>query len=282
VPEFFELRIEQLLEPELPIREAMDEQKLYDLRDSIRAVGIVQSLLVVRLKPDHPREYPQTAQGSLQAAEDARARFEIVDGHRRYMAARLVPLDVLPCMVFDDRVKAKEAALLAANLYREEVTPMEEAVFFAQIIERGGITEDELSRMLSQTPDFIYGRLKLLKYDEEIQAAIRARKVSLAVAKQINRVSERAHRLYMLDLALRQGMTEENARSMVAQYEQSPCQPPTPGPGEVGSFSYSEPVNEATECIVCGPVKDPNNLRWFAAHAWEKEAIVKLMRAASI
>jgi len=279
VSEFLELRFEQLVPPELPIREAMDDDKLYELRDSIRALGILQPLIVYRVKVEHPAMYPDTPAGNLQAAEDARVRFEIIAGHRRYMAARMVPLDVLPCLVYDDSNVAKEAMLLAENLYREDITPIEEARFFSELIAKYDLTEDQLCRMVRQNPDYVYGRMKLLEYDAAIIDALRERKLSLAVAKELHRCPDEKHRAYLLDIALTGGLTATACRGMVNQFLQQPAQPgPSNGNGEA-PFSYVEPSASPLVCIVCGGDKDPQNLAWVAVHKWEVEGFKRLIGA---
>jgi ParB family chromosome partitioning protein len=275
------IRVEQLVEPPLPIREAMDEEKLFELRDSIRSIGIIQPLVVTPVRRGPATEYPDTPEGHAQAALDAQVRFEIIAGHRRYMAARLAPLVDLPCMVYDDPHVAKEAFLLAENLFREDVTPIEEALFFEQLIEKYDCTEDALCRMVRQSPDYVDSRRRLLAYDPLLIDAMRERKLPLATAKELQRCPDEKHRHYLLGIALDAGLTAKVARSMVHQFANRPAQPDPAAAGSESSFTYAPTPDNTLKCEVCGGDKDPQNLKSIYVHHWELEGFKRLIQARS-
>jgi len=95
-PTFAEIPIGDLYEPELVARTEIDDDALDSLASSIRQLGVQEPLIVT------PREL---------------GGFEVVAGHRRLLAARIVRLPALPCMVETDRDKLK-AIKLHENIER--------------------------------------------------------------------------------------------------------------------------------------------------------------------
>lgn len=282
MPELRYVRTEQLVDPETPIRSSMDDEKFAELCDSIRKNGVLQNLVVVRVKKEHPSTYPNTPEGSKQAAEDARVLYRVMAGHRRLLAARSVSVAEVPCLVYEDEHAAEEAILLAENACREDVNPLDEAVWFAELLQKHDWTEQQLCNAVQRKPDYIYDRMKLLEYDEPAQTAIRAGTLSLATAREIHRCKDTAHRAYLLDIALRTGLTAAAARSMVRQFEQQPVQGPMPTGNGDSTFTYVEPSESPLKCEVCGGDKDPQNLAWIAVHKWELEGFRRLTRATQL
>src|SRR6266478_3223495 len=136
MPEYIVIPFVQLLEPKQPVRFAMDDAKLAELCDSVKAHGILQNLGVVLVSA--PGNGASEGKGGRRAV-DARPPaplYEIVFGHRRYKAAQIVGLKELPCAVFASKDIAQEAAMLDENLCREDITAAEEAIKYTEIIEK--------------------------------------------------------------------------------------------------------------------------------------------------
>ena len=173
-------------DPLLPAREQMDEAKMEELVSSIRDNGLLQP---VGLKP--------TAD-----------RYEVIYGHRRTMACRLVPLPRVPSMVYPEGSVSPEAAKLHENTKREDLNPGEEAVWFAELLETlaGGDT-DKLATLVNESRDYVEKRLNLLRGDEYVLVELKAGRITFAVAQALNRVKGVGERRAFLDAALRGGAT---------------------------------------------------------------------------
>ena len=104
-------------------RERFEETALRELAESIRAVGVLQPIIVRKTGE----------------------RYEIIAGERRYRASRLAGLDEIPAIVRDwDEQKRLEAALIE-NLQRDDLNPMEEAVGVKRLMEAAGLTQERVA-----------------------------------------------------------------------------------------------------------------------------------------
>ena len=157
----------QIAEPPAPMRASMDEQKLNDLAGDIRLRGILLNLLVV-------------------PAGDG---YEIIDGHRRFLAARMVGLAEAPCMVHERNEALNAGAMLVANILREDVTAAEEGWYFLELVERHHWTEEALCQTLGRSADYIAERIALVRKDPEVAGANAERKIEYSVARELLRVN---------------------------------------------------------------------------------------------
>lgn len=255
--DYRELDLSLLIEPPMPVRAAMDEQALEELAASVRRVGLLQPLLVV------PRD----------------GLFEVVAGHRRYHACRRAGVNPVGCMVYADSELAQEAAKLHENIYREDLTAAEEALFFAELIEKGEHTEEQLCNIVRQAPEYIYARLDLLKGCKEVFQAVLDRKVTFSVAKELNRVTDEPHRRYLLDSAARSGASAASVRQWVHEWKLSKIPAPPPQPPSTATEGPAPPAGPSNWCEVCGQAEDPQNLVLVHVHTWELEAFRQVVKA---
>lgn len=137
-------------------RYIFDNNKIQELALSIKRNGIVQPI-VVKKKP-HENLY------------------EIVAGERRWRAAQYIKLKQVPCIVreLSDEQTAEIAAV--ENINREDLSPIEEAKAFLNIISKFNYTHDKLAEAIGCSRVKITNSIRLLKLTDEIQELI-SRKV---------------------------------------------------------------------------------------------------------
>ncbi len=128
-------------------RKQFNETELSELADSIRQNGILQPLLV-RKKGE---------------------AYEIVAGERRYQAAKQAGLKEIP--VIRREISDEEVFKLALieNLQRSNLTPIEEAKGYQELIKKDGLTQEQLSKIISKSRSAITNTLRLLDLPDEIQ-----------------------------------------------------------------------------------------------------------------
>ena len=117
-----------------------DEETLGELAASIAQLGVLQPILVRRVD----------------------GQYQLIAGERRWRAARRAGLDSVPAVVrTSDDVSAVEQALVE-NLHREDLTPLEEAAAFQQLIEDFELTHDEVAQRVGKSRSAITNTLRLL------------------------------------------------------------------------------------------------------------------------
>jgi ParB family chromosome partitioning protein len=119
------------------------------LADSIRQVGILEPLCVRPLQDDC---------------------YEIIAGERRWRAARLAGLERVPCRVYEVTEDQAFVLALAENIQREALSPLEEAMAYQQMLDRGiARNRAAIARMLGVTRPRITQKMKLLELDSVTQ-----------------------------------------------------------------------------------------------------------------
>jgi ParB family chromosome partitioning protein len=136
-------------------RKHMDPTALAELAESIKSHGVIQPIVLISRK---------------NAAETDTLRYSIVCGERRFRAAILAGLDAIPALVRD--YEDGEVALIALleNLQREDLTPLEEAEYLAQLKLRYDFTEEQLGERLGKSRDYVHMRTRLLNLNPDILA----------------------------------------------------------------------------------------------------------------
>ena len=148
-------------------RRDFDENRLNELADSVRMYGILQPLVVTRkevIKED----------GGLSA------EYELIAGERRLRAAKLAGLREVPALIRsaedDDRTKLELAII--ENLQREDLNSIDRAMAFKQLSEQFNFSHAEIGKKMGRSREYVSNTLRLLMLSEEMQQALKERKIS--------------------------------------------------------------------------------------------------------
>ncbi|WP_394687719.1 ParB/RepB/Spo0J family partition protein [Xanthomonas sacchari] len=156
-------------------RQEMDEAKLQELAESIKAQGVIQPIVARELAP-----------GS----------FEIVAGERRWRASQLAGLSEVPVVVreLDDRTVI--AMALIENIQREDLNPLEEAQALQRLIDEFSLTHAEAAEAVGRSRASVSNLLRLLELPPAIRALLEARRLEMGHARALLTLSpELASRL---------------------------------------------------------------------------------------
>ena len=119
------------------------------MADSIGQFGVLQPIIV--------RE-SQLLQGT----------YEIIAGERRWRASKMAGLSEIPAVVLEgDDLKAAQVAVIE-NVQREDLNPVEEAMAYDVLIERYGLTQDQVSKQVGKSRSAVTNMLRLLDLPEEV------------------------------------------------------------------------------------------------------------------
>lgn len=148
--------IERIVPNPYQPRIEFNQEALSELAQSIRENGLIQPISV-RKADDH---------------------FEIVAGERRYRAMQLSGLVEVPAYVMDaDEMQMAELALVE-NIQRENLSAIEEAKAYVQIMKITGCTQSQLALKMGRSQSSIANKIRLLNLDENIQNAVSAKVIS--------------------------------------------------------------------------------------------------------
>lgn len=173
-----------------------DEGDLEDLAGSIAQVGILQPIIV---RPDT-------------------TGYEIIAGERRYQAACKLGLETVPVIIKEiDDSKSLEIALVE-NIQRSNLNSIEEARAYRELIERTGITQEQLAETLSKSRSSITNALRLLDLPEEVQELVFYGDLTAGHARAILGVPSQEMRIKLARKVVDEKLSVRKTESLVALF----------------------------------------------------------------
>lgn len=147
-------------------RKTFERESLEVLADSIAAYGVLQPIIV--------RKNP--------ISEDT---YEIIAGERRWRASKMAGLTEIPAVVFDgDELKAAQVALIE-NIQREDLNAVEEAMGYGALIDKFGLTQDQVAKQVGKSRSAVTNMLRLLDLPEEVLEMLREGSISAGHARAL-------------------------------------------------------------------------------------------------
>ncbi len=189
-------------------RKNFDKEALEVLADSIAAYGVLQPIIV--------RENP-IAEGT----------YEIIAGERRWRASKMAGLTEIPAVVFDgDELKAAQVALIE-NIQREDLNAVEEAMGYGALIDKFGLTQDQVAKQVGKSRPAVANMLRLLELPDEVLDMLRDGAISAGHARALLALGseelmiECAHKIVERSMSVREveGMVQRinNKRETVVE-----------------------------------------------------------------
>ena len=175
--EIQKINVENIVPNRFQPRKNFDEESLEELANSIRQHGIIQPLVLRKLKD----------------------KYEIIAGERRYKAALKIGLKEVPAIVMElDDTSSAEIALVE-NIQRKDLTAIEEAKSYEKILELGQMSQDELAKRVGKKQSTVSNKLRLLNLSEEAQKALLDNKISERHARSLLRLKDKDKQNEMLN-----------------------------------------------------------------------------------
>lgn len=166
-------------------RLTFDEKSLNELASSIKEHGIIQPLVLRRLGD----------------------KYEIIAGERRYKAAQLAGLTEVPAIISNiDDNKSAEIALVE-NVQRRNLNSLEEAKSYKKILDKEGLTQDELAKKIGVSQSTIANKLRLLNLTSEAQDALMNDKISERHARSLLSVTDPEKQKALLNKVISERLT---------------------------------------------------------------------------
>ena len=177
-------------------RKNFNDDALNELASSIEENGVIQPIIVQR-----------KGEG-----------YRIVAGERRWRAARIAGLSVIPAIVRDLSDKETMAQALIENIQREDLNPIEEASAMDNLLKTHKLTQEQLAKKLGKPRATIANTLRILNLDESLQEFVSRGDLSEGHAKAILALKDKEDQRKVADVIMAREMNVRQAEVFVKKY----------------------------------------------------------------
>ena len=151
-------------------RTVFDQEKIEELARTIHVHGVIQPIVVRK--------------------SESEGQYEIIAGERRFRAMKSLEWTEVPAIIRNLSDKETASIALIENLQREELTSIEEAHAYQNLLEIQEITQEALAQRLGKGQSTVANKLRLLKLPEEIQTALLNRLLTERHARALLKVKD--------------------------------------------------------------------------------------------
>lgn len=190
-----------------------DETLLTDLAASIKQIGVLQPVLV-RAKGD--------------------GTYELIAGERRWRAATRAGLSTIPAVVRATSDMSSVEQALVENLHRQDLTALEEAAAYSQLIDDFGLTHEQVATRVGKSRAVVSNTIRLLQLPANIQHLLAEGQLSAGHARALLGSPDRAFQEQLARRAVSEALTVRQVEDAVREHERPVADP---GAAEAGRRS---------------------------------------------
>lgn len=174
-------------------RTHFENEKIQELAVSIQQNGLLQPIVV---RPYH-------------------GKYQIVVGERRYRACLLAGIEEVPCLVQNYDEQQTATAAIVENIQRENLSAIEEALAYQQILDTQNITQEELAQKVGKKQSTIANKLRLLQLPMTVQEAVRRKDITERHARALLKLNTTAKQNNMLREIMDKGLNVEQTEEKI-------------------------------------------------------------------
>ncbi len=174
-------------------RTHFENEKIHELAVSIQQNGLLQPIVV---RPYH-------------------GKYQIVVGERRYRACLLAGIEEVPCLVQNYDEQQTATAAIVENIQRENLSAIEEALAYQQILDTQNITQEELAQKVGKKQSTIANKLRLLQLPMTVQEAVRRKDITERHARALLKLDTTAKQNNMLREIMDKGLNVEQTEEKI-------------------------------------------------------------------
>lgn len=145
-----EIAIDEIKPSRYQPRIKFDEESLSELKVSIEQSGLIQPITV----------------------REVDSHYEIIAGERRFRACKLAGFKTVPCYVLSPSENEAAEMALVENIQREDLTAIEEAKSYVQIMRQTGMTQEQVALRVGKSQSAVANKIRLLNLPDEIQQGV--------------------------------------------------------------------------------------------------------------
>jgi len=211
-------------------RQHFDEGALDELAASIRTHGLLQPVLVTRKNNG----------------------WVLVAGERRWRAAQKAGLEVIPALVVNPTEREELEYALVENLQREDLNPIEEARAYAVLMERFGLSQEEVAERVEKSRPAVANALRLLKLPTDIQQSVENETLSAGHARALLALSSEEEQRLFRDLVIERQLSVRELEQLIHKHlQRKPRRKETRSPRTSHQYSLDDLRTRFEEVLAC-------------------------------
>jgi len=222
--------LRDIKEPEYVARTKMDKDALEELTEDIRQNGLINPITLKREKK----------------------HFEVVAGHRRFTALKRLKWTTVDAMVIKGTPLEMELVKLSENLKRDDLSDLEEALFYQRLKELGVKTNKMIGKKAGKSESYITQKLAILKYPDCLYQAIAEKKISFSAARELVRITDVIVLRDYVGHAVESGCTPAVAKQWADDWIKMQKYNKGEANAAGDNDNLAEPERVKVPCFVCG------------------------------
>jgi ParB/RepB/Spo0J family partition protein len=231
-------------DPKSPMRTSIDRDGIWNLAESIKREGLINPI-TIRPKGE---------------------RFEVVAGHRRFMACKVAGMVEVSCIVRELTDEQADEIMAHENLERQDVDLIEEALLIGRLVGENENNIPEVANRMNRSRAWVESRLEILTYPDFMVAALKSGQLKLGVAHWIGMIEDDFWRKNYTDQATSSGMSVVQANYVYELWKMGGSPPAAEVLAQaVDGAPYTPPKPSAT-CAACAKTAISPNLRMVWVH----------------
>ena len=184
-------------------RKSFDAEALEELAESIRTFGLIQPL-TVRAKSN--------------------GKYQIISGERRYRAARLAGLEMVPAYIRDASDQGMLEMAIVENIQRENLDPIEVAMSYQRLIDECNLTQEKMAERVGKKRASVTNYLRLLKLPAKVQHDLKVGLVSVGHAKVLLGLEDPAIQEALCDSIVKNGLSVRQLEDKIKRLSAVPSE----------------------------------------------------------
>ncbi|MCL1989935.1 MAG: nucleoid occlusion protein [Defluviitaleaceae bacterium] len=190
------LKVSQIIPNRQQPRSIFNDEKIFELAESIKEHGIIQPIVVRQIENG----------------------YELIAGERRFRAIKSLDLETIPAIIknYDDVTTASVAII--ENIQREDLTSIEEALAYKQLMTIHGTTQSELAAQIGKSQSTVANKVRLLNLTKDVQNAILERKISERHARTLLSVKDEKLQVKFLKTIIEKNLNVAQTEQLIEDY----------------------------------------------------------------
>lgn len=195
--EIVQIEIEEIIPNQFQPRTVFEEDKIEELAQTLRTHGMIQPIVVRKLEEN---------------------KYELIAGERRLRAAEVLGWESIPSIIRDLNDTETASIALVENIQREQLTVIEEAHAYKQLIQLHSLTQEALAQRLGKSQSTIANRLRLLNLPETVQEALLNKAILERHARALMKLKEETIQIQFLQQIIEEDLNVRETDELINQY----------------------------------------------------------------